>query len=110
MTDGSSPWSDAFTRSPGDCGLCGSATRSHALKLAFDVDEDAFSPTADPDHDWVRLVCHGCYEDVDGDAETIAAAITEVIREYASQLDRPVVEFDQVLDWDERVPETVDEE
>ena len=55
----------------GTCILCEKQTKSHAVYLK--ENEGVFSPGTAEDYDFVYAICHSCFEEVDGNAETVAA-------------------------------------
>ena len=61
-----------------NCIVCSSPTRSHVVLLAYDSDSaDMVGVESRPDADGFGAVCHGCYTDADGDADTVVALYNE---------------------------------
>lgn len=55
-----------------NCLVCGSPTRSHVVLIAYDPDSGDMEAVGDMDDaDGFGTVCHGCYQDADGDADRV---------------------------------------
>lgn len=80
-------WADSYTSRLNDleeCLFCDKPTQSHILLLVYDSEDDRVV-TLDPETtvgelntaDAYAVVCHGCHEEHDGDADAAAEAYDE---------------------------------
>lgn len=61
-----------------NCLVCGKNTRSHVVLIAYDEDEaDMVAVSSMDDADGFGTVCHTCYSDADGDADTVVELYNE---------------------------------
>lgn len=57
------------------CACCGKETKSHIV--CVDDEGDTFVPASEDDFDHLFSVCHACYRDHDGDAESVVDVFNE---------------------------------
>lgn len=88
-----------------NCLVCSSPTRSHLILIAYN-DETGDMEAVDTleDADGFGTVCHGCYQDADGDAEVVMdtynAKLDEILEVVGVSKERLAQDPDEVDGWE----------